>query len=66
MNETFELLGILGTLILPGEYNLMSEVQWPAHGKLQLHNKISSNTFQLADVLFAVLLVSKNTVSGGY
>ena len=40
MNKTFELLGILGALILPGEYNLMSVAQWPAHGKLQLHNKI--------------------------
>ena len=47
MNETFELLGKLETLILPGEYNLMSEAQWPVHGKLQLHNKILSNTFQL-------------------
>ena len=42
MNKTFELLGILGALILPGEYNLMSVAQWPAHGKLQLHNKILS------------------------
>ena len=66
MNKTFELLGILGTLILPGEYNLMSVAQWPAHGKLQIHNKILSNIFQITDVLFALLLVSTINENGGY